>query len=227
MRDARTLRMAVVCLFLAVPLQGCDEHHDARREAVAQLTGLRAEVDRATTERQQRRHEREALQVAWRQVSTDHERAVAALVAAKGHLLTYVAQNKAAVAAIAVTGAGALSALSPEARSALAAQLGDAAPGLTVLAGIAGAGYCLFSEASCAAVAAQLAALAGEIEALEGPVQRLAARRTETEQTLKAAESTLAAAEASLGSADMAVRAAQERVDALKCTSIWCSLVGQ
>lgn len=224
-----TLRTASSLLFkallagsLALSLAACDQHKAERQQAQSLLSQQQtehshlqrqleqAQADLAQTERALAEHQERRAAIESEQASRS------------ARLTEYLAQHKAAVVALAASGAGAMTALDEEARQAVDRELGQGASGATVVAGLVGAGYCMFNFDECASVGSTIAAYGTErsanrehLQQVDAALQQLAQARTGQQESVQSLSQKLDVSRSAMSDTET-------RIDQLRCKGPLC-----
>lgn len=213
---------ALLASSLALGLTACDQHKAEREQAQSLLS--QQQTEHAHLQRQLEQAQADLGQT--ERALTEHNERRAAIESEQAQrsarLTEYLAHHKAAVVALTASGAGAVAALDDEARQALDRELGQGASGATVLAGMVGAGYCLFNFDECSSVGSTIAAYGTErranrehLQQVDAALQQLAQVHTDQQASVQSLSQQLDASRSALSDTE-------SRIAQLRCKGLLC-----
>lgn len=185
---------------LVLCLTACDQHKAEREQAQNQLSQLHTEHSHLLTQLEQAQADLSQTERAWTEQQAQRALIETEQAQRKGRLSEYLGEHKAAALALAASGAGAITALDDETRQSMNRELGQGAADMAVLAGVLGAGYCMFNMDECASVGSYLASYSMQNKASVESLQQVQTLMQQLEQTH--------------GTRQEAVRDLSQRVDA-------------
>ena len=213
---------ALLVCGLALGLAACDRNKAEREQAQGRL-GLQ-QTEHSHLQRQLEQAQAELVQTE-RALAEQQERHAASKseqAQRSARLTQYLNSHKAAALALAASGAGAMAALDDEARHSLEKELGQGATGMAMLAGVMGAGYCLFNMDECAAVGSYLASYGMERKTsrqhqqqIEAVLQQLAQARGSQQESLQSLSQRLDASRSAMSKTE-------SRIAQLQCKGPLC-----
>lgn len=212
----------VLTALIVLGLAACDTHQ-AEREKV------RAEFSRQQTEHSQLQRQLELAQaeLARTEQALAEQQARRAELASvqtrrSAQLTRYLAEHKAASLALAATGAGAMTALDDETRKNLERELGQGAGDMAMLAGLMGAGYCLFNADECSTVAAQVASYGMERKANRDHLQQVEALMQQLSQARDGQQQAHQARQQDVQTSQGRLAQIEGRLAQLRCQGLLC-----
>ncbi|MCW2314357.1 hypothetical protein [Rhodoferax antarcticus] len=212
----------VLAAGLILGLAACDQHKAEREQAQTELNQQQSEHSHV-----QRQLEQAHADLA----QTEHAHAeqqerVSALkseqVQRSARLTEYLGVHKAAALALAASGAGAITALDDETRQSVDRELGQGASGMAVMAGIVGAGYCIFNMGECAEVGSYLASYSMERSANHEHLQQVQALSQQLAQSRAGHQETVQTLVQRLDTSRAAMSDGESRIAQLRCKGPLC-----
>lgn len=142
--------------------------------------------------------------------------------AQRADLMNYLSDNKAAAAALAAAGGGAAVAMDDDIRTSLNSNAGDGASGFAFIAGVVGAGYCLFNAEDCARVAARVAAYGTANKDTDSNIRRAKEQISTLQQGSQTLQQQRQQIEPRLQEANANASSARSRAAQLQCKGLLC-----
>lgn len=211
-----------LALGLVIGLAACDQHKAEREQAQTELNQQQAEHSHVQRQLEQAQAD---LAQAERASAEQQERASALeseQAQRSARLTEYLAVHKAAALALAASGAGAVTALDDETRQSLDSELGQGASGVAVMAGLVGAGYCLFNMDECAEVGSYLASYSMERSANREHLQQVQALSQQLAQSHSGQQETVQTLAQRLDTSRAAMSENESRIAQLRCKGPLC-----
>lgn len=183
---------ALLACTLAFGLSACDQHKAERQQAQRRLS--QHQTEHSHLQRQIEQAQTDLAQT--ERALAEHNERRAGIESAQAQrsarLTQFLNNHKAAALALTASGVGVMTALDDEIRRGIERDLGEGAAGMTMLAGMMGAGYCLFNVDECASVGSYLASYEMEhkanrehLQQIEAVLQQLVQTRTEQQSSLQ------------------------------------------
>ena len=224
-RRLLSVRLIFVSLFLAtaaIGLQGCDSNQAAREAAQRELSQhestlneLRSQQSRLSTEIAAQERE-----IASQKKAADELQQTRAKQRAE--LMSYLSDHKAAAAALAAAGGGAAAVMDDDVKSSLQSNGGDSAQGFAIIAGVIGAGYCIFNADECAGVTAKIAAYGVANKDTDSALERGSKNVIGLQQRIEQLKTDGKMLPSRIQQADMAADSARGKVQRLRCSGLLC-----
>jgi septal ring factor EnvC (AmiA/AmiB activator) len=223
LRTASSLLIKAVLLgSLAFGLAACDKNKAAREQAQSLLSQQQTENSHLQRQVEQAQADLAQIERSLTESQASHAAIESEQAQRSARLTEYLSGHKAAVLALAASSAGALTALDDDTRQAVDREMGQGASGAAMVAGIVGAGFCIFNADECTSVGSYLAGYGMErkanrehLQQVNALLQQLAQSRTEKRESLQKLEQQLEASRTALAESE-------SRIAQLRCKTPLC-----
>ena len=200
---------------------GCDQYRDERQRLQSESRDIESRQAAVADQRSKVVSELAVAQTRRNELAAQLASAVAQQAQRAKNHATYLSDNKAAVAAVAAAAAGAMM-IDQDVATFIHETGGEAATGLTILAGVTGVGYCLFNSKECADVVSRLSEITTEKKEAQQSVAKLNEIDTTASEVLPALQQKLSQLDREGASLQQQFAPVQARLVQIKCSGVFC-----